>query len=73
MSKEVQDKHKGEKTCECTAPTSAALFGLLLIVASGVMNDRMTLPAIIRAVLPFLAAKLLVLGGLCVLAATLAR
>ncbi|MBC00150.1 MAG: hypothetical protein CML67_11490 [Rhodobacteraceae bacterium] len=48
-------------------------FGLLLIVASGVMNDRMTLPAIIRAVLPFLAAKLLVLGGLCVLAATLAR
>jgi TRAP-type C4-dicarboxylate transport system permease large subunit len=47
-------------------------FGLLLIVASGVMKDRMTLPAIIRAVLPFLMAKLAVLAGLCVLAAVLA-
>ncbi|WP_029057461.1 TRAP transporter large permease subunit [Stappia stellulata] len=44
-------------------------FGLLLIVASGVMRERMTFPAIVRAVLPFLAAKLIVLAGLCVLAA----
>lgn len=47
-------------------------FGLLLIVASGVMKDRLSLPAIIQGILPFLAAKLIVLTGLCGLAAALA-
>ncbi len=48
-------------------------FGLLLIVASGLVHGALNTPEIIRSTLPFLGANIAVLMGICLISSVLAK